>query len=156
MKISIVVAVSENNVIGNQNKIPWRISEDLKRFKKITTGHHIIMGRKTFESIGKALPNRKNIVVTRNKKILSKEVEVVYSLKEALITAKNAGENEAMIIGGAQIYKQALPIADRIYLTKVKMKIDGDTYFPKLNNQWKEISCEKHSKYNFCILEKND
>lgn len=160
MKVSIIAAVAENGVIGRKGKIPWHIPEDLKRFKKITTGHHIIMGRKTYESIGRPLPNRTNIVITRNKDYKAKGIKTVSSLNEALKIAKKEGEKEAMIVGGAQIYKEALPFADKIYLTKIHHKFSGDAYFPKISLlKWKKVYSKKYPKssknkysYTFSIL----
>lgn len=131
MIISIIVAVAKNNVIGQGNKLIWHISEDLKRFKKLTNGHHIIMGRKTFESIGKALPNRINIVVTRDKNYDAPGCVIATSLDEAFELSKN--DIEVFIIGGGEIYRQAIPYADHIYLTKVDAEFKGDTFFPALN-----------------------
>ena len=143
MKISIVVAVAEKNVIGAKNKLPWYLSADLRRFKELTSGHHIIMGRKTYESIGKPLPNRTNIVITRNKNYKAEGCIVAHSLEEALKAAKENKETEAFIIGGAEIFKEALPIADKIYLTKIHKNFEGDTFFPTIdNNHWIEISKE--------------
>ena len=129
--LSLVVAMSENRVIGVDNRLPWSIPEDLKRFKKITSGHPIVMGRKTFESIGRPLPNRTNIVITRNKDFRSDGVATCFSLEEALEwAAKAPGAEEICIIGGGEIFKKALPICDRIYLTEVKWPFEGDAYFP--------------------------
>jgi dihydrofolate reductase len=161
MKISIIVAVSKNGTIGQKGKIPWHFPEDLKRFKKITTGHHLIMGRKTYESIGHPLPGRTNIVITRDPKLKIKKCIIVHSLKEALRIAQNAGEKEAMVIGGESVYKLALPIADKIYLTKIHHNFCGDTFFPKIDaNEWREVRSEQHPKdnrnkyfYTFSILE---
>jgi len=135
--ISIIAAASLNLVIGKNNDLPWKISNDLKRFKDLTTGHHVIMGRKTFESLGRPLPKRINIVITRNKEIINSEVIVVNSLAAALNKARL--DSEIFIIGGGEIYKQALPIADKIYLTKVLDVVDGDTYFPEIDDNWKLV-----------------
>lgn len=149
--ISIIVATSLNNAIGRNNQLLWHISEDLKYFKKVTSGHTIIMGRKTWESIGRPLPNRRNIVISRSQKAIE-GAEVYSSLEEALKAARSkevANKNklsneEIFIIGGGQIYKQALPIADKLYLTIVNKTIeDADTYFPDIDfSQWKEIETE--------------
>lgn len=162
MKISIVAAVSENGVIGYKNKIPWHLPSDLKYFRRITLGHHIIMGRKTHEAIGHAFDGRVNIVITRNKSYKSSGCIIANSLDEALKAAAEAKEKEAMVIGGGQIYKQAMLLAERIYLTRVKANVNGDTYFPRIESKtWKEISCEQHPAdeknqypYEFCILER--
>lgn len=131
MFLSIIVAMSKNRVIGNKGKIPWYLPEDLKRFKQITMGHPIIMGRKTFESIGKPLAGRNNIVITRKRNFSAEGIVTVGSLEEAL---KKAGEaNEAFVIGGAQIYRLALPLADKIYLTLIDQDLEGDTFFPEVD-----------------------
>ena len=154
MIISIIAAVSDNNVIGKNNKLPWHLPEDLKRFKEVTSGHTVIMGRKTYESIGRPLPNRVNIVITRNKDFKPKGVKVVHSIEEALSLASEAGETETFIIGGAEIYKQALPLANKIYLTRINKNYKGDAYFPELGKEWKETECVKKEGYEFCTYEK--
>lgn len=164
MKESIVAAVSENNVIGKEGKIPWHLPEDLKRFKQITDGHCVIMGRKTFESIGKPLRNRTNIVVTSSKEYGAKGVVVADSLEKAFKTAEQLGEEEVMIAGGERIYEEALPGANRIYLTRVHERIDGDRVFPQLNMaQWKVVEREYHEKdennplsFSFLVLERKE
>ena len=134
--LSLIVAMSENRVIGVENRLPWHIPEDLKRFRKITTGHPIIMGRKTYESIGKPLPNRTNIVITRNRDYREEGVVTCFSLKEAIEWASRApGSDEVFVIGGGEIFKEALPIADRIYLTEVNWPFDGDAFFPEFNEK---------------------
>lgn len=156
MRISIIVAVAENNVIGKDNKLIWNLPKDLKHFKETTTGHYIIQGRKTFESFGRPLPNRTNVIITHNQNYKADECIVVHSLNEAFEIAKN--EQEVFIIGGGKIYEQALPVADRIYLTKVHHSFDGDTFFPKINMQeWQEISrvdieSDEKNKYPFSII----
>src|SRR5690606_35726496 len=141
--ISLIVAHSQNYVIGNKGSIPWHLSDDLKRFKDITTGHAIIMGRKTYESIGRPLPNRTNIVVTRNTEFKAEGVQVASSLDEAVKLAGN--DPEIFIIGGGEIYKQALKKADRVYATIIDTEIEGDTHFPRLNlDQWRLDELEKH------------
>ena len=138
-KITIIVAASENSVIGYKNALPWHISEDLKNFKKITINHSVIMGRKTFESIGKPLKDRKNIVISRDKKLKIEGIEVVNSLDDAVCRTKD--ENEIFIIGGEQIYKIALPIATNMHITRVYSTIEGDAFFPTFeNSQWKILS----------------
>lgn len=129
MLISIIVAVSKNGAIGKDNQLLWRLPEDLKRFKKLTLGHPIIMGRKTFDSIGKPLPGRKSIVITRNPDFQFDDVIVVNSVNEALSEAKKLHSEEAFIIGGGEVYKLALSLADKLYITEVETEIDGDTYF---------------------------
>jgi dihydrofolate reductase len=159
MIVSIVVAISENNVIGKDNKLLWYLPNDLKHFKEITTGHTIIMGRKTFESVGKPLPKRRNIIITRQD-ITIEGCEVVNSIEAALSLAKD--EQEVFITGGAEIYKQSLHLTDRIYLTIVYKKFEGDSFFPEINRQqWKEVFREDHQPdeknslpYSFITLER--
>ncbi|MCF0039306.1 dihydrofolate reductase [Dyadobacter fanqingshengii] len=129
MLISIIVAVSENGVIGKDNQLLWRLPDDLKRFKQLTLGHPMIMGRKTFESIGKPLPGRTSIVITSQKDFNVEGILVAHSLEEALHIARGIEQTEAFIIGGGEIYKQALPLADRLYVTEVETVMDGDTLF---------------------------
>lgn len=137
--LSIVVAAADNNVIGNQGAMPWHVSGDLKNFKSITTGKPIIMGRKTFESIGRPLPGRRNIVVTRNSGWQSDGVDVAATLEGALALTGDAPE--IMFIGGGDIYAQALPLATRVYLTRVHAEPEGDTWFPILSDlEWKQSS----------------
>lgn len=145
MKISIIVAVSENNVIGNKGKLLWHISKDLLNFKKITSGHHILMGQKTYESIGKPLPNRINIILSDEKNYKAKGCYVFNKLDDAIKFAKMENEKELMVIGGGMIYKLLLPLTSKIYLTKVHKKYIGDVKFPKINTKdWKEVSSEKY------------
>jgi dihydrofolate reductase len=159
MTISIIVAKGKNHAIGKNNKLLWHLPNDLKHFKDITTGHTVIMGRKTFDSVGKPLPKRRNIVITRQA-ISIEGCEVVNSVDAAL--ALCAGEEELFIIGGAEIYKQALPHTDRIYLTIINHDFDGDTFFPELNNDdWKEKEHENFEPdeknkypYSFITLER--
>ncbi|MBP6456197.1 MAG: dihydrofolate reductase [Chitinophagaceae bacterium] len=133
MTISIIVAVSENNVIGVNNDLPWRLSNDLKFFKQKTTGHSILMGRNTFDSIGKALPNRENIIITRNKNFEKENCIIKNSIKEAISYCREKNEDEIFIIGGDTIYKQSLNLANKIYLTRVHTEIkNGTAFFPIL------------------------
>jgi len=154
--ISIIVAVAENDVIGKDNDLIWHLPRDMKHFKETTTGHFIIMGRKTFESNGRALPNRTNVIITRDKDFNAEGCVVVHSLEDAFKVAKD--DPEAFIIGGGVIYKMALPIVDRIYLTKIHHTFEGDTFFPELDmNEWEEISCQdfepdEKNKYPFSII----
>ncbi|UBM60430.1 dihydrofolate reductase [Marinilongibacter aquaticus] len=130
MRVSILVAVAENGAIGKDNQLIWRLSDDLKNFKKLSSGHSIIMGRKTFDSIGRPLPQRHNIVISRNEALEIEGAFVVQSLTEALALAKSkSGNDEVFIIGGAQIYALALPHTDRVYLTRVQAKPDADAFF---------------------------
>ena len=159
--ITLVVAKSDNNIIGDNNQLIWRLSHDLRRFKSITTGHPVIMGRKTFDSVGKPLPNRTNIVITRNKDWSSEGVEVAHSLDKAIEIAKEI-DSEIFIIGGGNIYKQSMDVADAIEVTEVHHTFEGDTLFPEINlNVWKEVSREDHTKdekneydYSFVRYEK--
>ncbi len=147
MKISIIVAVSENNVIGKRNKMPWYIPLDLKHFKEITMGHHILMGRKTYESIGKALPGRTSLIVTRNKNSEAKDCFIFENIQNAIDFAKSKKEEELFVIGGSEIYNQVLSKTQKIYMTKIHDNIDGDVYFPELNSgEWKEENIEEHKE----------
>lgn len=159
--ISLVVAVSENYVIGKDNKLIWHLPADLKFFKEVTMGHHMIMGRNTFDSIGRVLPGRTSIVVTRNKDLrLPEGVLKAGSFQEALDLAKN--DSEICVIGGAQIFKEALPVADKVYLTIIHQHFEGDVHFPKLDpNVWKQTKRQDFSPdeknkypYSFCEFEK--
>ncbi|MFT5915848.1 MAG: dihydrofolate reductase [Bacteroidia bacterium] len=164
MKVSLIVAVAENGVIGKNNELPWRLSADLKHFKRITTGHHIIMGRKTFASIGKPLPNRTSVIITRQLDYEQEGCLVANSIEQAIELAKQNGDTEAFIIGGGQIYESSLELGDKIYLTRVHAEIEGDAFFPKLDSEkWEEISREKHEAdeknqfdYSFVELEMKD
>ena len=140
-KITIIVAASENSVIGYKNALPWHISEDLKNFKKITINHSVIMGRKTYESIGKPLKDRRNIVISRSKSLLIDGVEVVNSLDRAISIVDDS--SEIFIIGGEQIYTISLPMATHLYVTKVNGDYNGDAFFPDyIQDEWKEIARE--------------
>ncbi|WP_461630495.1 dihydrofolate reductase [Labilibaculum euxinus] len=141
MNVSIIVAVSRNQVIGKDNQLIWKLSADLKRFKALTTGHTIIMGRKTFESIGKPLPNRTSVIITRQADYVAEGCVVVNSLEEAL--EKFSDQEEVFIIGGGTIYKEALAKANKIYYTKVHKDFEGDTFFPVLDlKEWKSVNRE--------------
>lgn len=141
MNVSVIVAVSRNQVIGKENQLIWKLSADLKRFKALTTGHTIIMGRKTFDSIGKPLPNRTSIVITRQQDYKIDGCIVVNSLEEAL--EKAADQEEVFIIGGGTIYKEALPKANKLYYTKVHKNFEGDTFFPVLDlKEWESVNRE--------------
>jgi dihydrofolate reductase len=145
MIISLLVAADENNVIGKDNKLPWHLPSDLKYFKNLTWGMPILMGRKTFDSIGKPLPGRKTIVITRNKDWQHENVTTVHSLEEAIIKAKGFDVNEIFVIGGAEIFRSAFPDAKRIYLTRIHHRFDGDVFFPVLDNSWKLVKEKKQS-----------
>jgi len=150
MILSLLVAASENNVIGRDNKLPWHLPDDLKYFKNLTWAMPILMGRKTFDSIGKPLPGRKSIVITRNNDWHHEGVDVVHSLEAAVEKAKEYGAKEIFVIGGAEIFKTSLPNAARIYLTRIHHQFDGDVFFPVINeDQWTLVSkryCEKDAK----------
>jgi len=142
-KLSIIVAMSSNRVIGVNNSLPWHLSEDLKHFKTLTTGHTIIMGRKTYESIGKPLPNRRNIVISRNLNAFYGGIEVVHSLEDAFSTSSN--DDEVFIIGGSNIYEQSLHLAEYLYITEIKKAFEGDAFFPEIDKSlWTESTRETH------------
>lgn len=146
MIISIIAATSENNVIGNKGKLPWTLHADMKHMKELTMGHPLIMGRKTHESIGRALPGRRNIIVT-HQNVEYPGCEVVSSLDAALGAISDDTSGEIFIFGGGEIYKQAMEKADRIYMTRVHATVEGDAFFPEIDPaQWKEVSREEHSK----------
>ena len=162
MILSHVVAASSNNVIGKNNQLLWRLPNDMKFFKNTTWAMPVIMGRKTFESLGKPLTGRTNIVITRQVDFAGEGIKVVPSIEEAKIAAADADAKEAYIIGGGEIYKQTLPITRRIYLTRVFTEIEGDTWYPEFNrNEWQLLSelpfkaDEKHKyDYSFQIWER--
>ncbi|HPF45412.1 MAG: type 3 dihydrofolate reductase [Alphaproteobacteria bacterium] len=166
IKTSLIVAAAENGIIGKDNDMPWKISSDLQYFKKVTMNKPVIMGRKTFESIGKPLPGRLNIVITRDTSFNAEGVITAHSAEMALEVAKSMAEvkglKEIMVIGGAQIYELCLPMADRLYLTRIHAEIEGDTSFPDLNpNDWLEYSRERHKAgekdshdYSFIVLDR--
>ena len=150
MKLSVIVAVAENGVVGRNNALPWHISADLQYFKRTTLGKPIVMGRKTYESIGRALPGRTNIVISANPAYKSEGVTVVSSLIDALELAEEIalidGPDELMVIGGATIYEAAITLADRLYVTEIHAKVAGDTYLPPLQwSHWVECSRERHA-----------
>jgi dihydrofolate reductase len=161
MTITIVVAISENHAIGKDNKLLWYLPKDLKHFKEITTGHTVIMGRKTYDSVGKPLPNRRNIIITRQA-ITIEGCEVVNSIEAAIELCKD--EQEVFIVGGAEIYKQAMHLTDRIYLTIVHKNFEGDSFFPEISSQeWKEVFREDHEPdeknllpYSFITYERGE
>lgn len=155
--LSLIAAINENYVIGKDNKLPWHISEDLKRFKKLTTGKALIMGRKTFESLPGILPNRKHIIITKNMNYIydNDNVEIVHNINDIL--KYKDSEDEVFIIGGGKIYAEFLPYCEKLYLTKVHSNQSGDTYFPKFDiNNYSIIEKEDHEsdniKYSFLTL----
>lgn len=142
--------MSENRGIGRNNQLLWRLPADLKNFKNLTMGHHLILGRKTFESVGRILPGRKTIIVTRNPAFKVTGCDVVHSLEEGIELARVMGEDELFIGGGGDIYNQALLAGDRIYLTLVRKKIDADTFFPEFDeNQWRLVETWHHDADEF-------
>ena len=164
MKISLIVAVSRNGVIGLNNQLPWHLPEDLKYFKSVTMGKPLIMGRKTYESIGRPLPGRTNIVITRDSSWNADGVEVARTLQQAMtlgrLACARAEADEIMVIGGEQIYRLTLPGADRLYFTEVQADVEGDAYFPAIDpDQWHQISeqipeqTDTHP-YRFLVLER--
>ncbi|MFY0657240.1 MAG: dihydrofolate reductase [Neptunomonas phycophila] len=167
MRLAMIVAQSSNRVIGRDNKLPWYLPGDLKYFKQATMGKPIIMGRKTFESIGKPLPGRLNIVISRDASFTAQGIKVVMSLPDAIELAESQalidGVDEAMIIGGAQIYALALPEVERLYITQVHADIEGDAYFPEFNrSQWTELGREDFSAqgpnpydYSFIVYQRS-
>jgi dihydrofolate reductase len=160
MRLSIIVAMDDNHLIGKDNILPWHLPADLAFFKKVTTGHSIVMGRKTYDSIGKPLSSRRNIVITRSTDVAIEGCEVFNSIDSALQSTKE--EEEVLVIGGANLCKQVLHKVDRLYITHIEGVFEGDTYFPQYNaSDWKEISCESHTPdeknphhYHFKILER--
>jgi len=147
MRLSILVAMAKNRVIGKNNALPWHLPADLKHFKALTMGHPVIMGRKTYESIGRLLPGRTNIIVTRQKAYQVAGAITVNSIDDALKVCQAGvdGNNEVFLIGGAELYRQTLERCNRIYITEIQQDFDGDTFFPAFNlEEWKEITREKH------------
>lgn len=139
MSLSIIVAIDENYSIGKNNQLPWKLPADLRYFKAVTTGHTIIMGRKNYESMGKALPNRRNIVVSRQTSLSLPDAELVHSLEEAISLC--SPDEETFIIGGAEIYKQALPLISCMYITRIHHQFEADTYLEGIDwNEWQEVS----------------
>lgn len=164
MSVSLIVAMSQNRVIGRGGALPWRLSADLQRFKKLTMGHHIVMGRKTFESIGRPLAGRKMIVVTRQEDYCADHACVAHSLPQAIEIAQAAGDEEVFITGGSEIYRQGLEVADRVYLTLVHAEVDGDAYFPEIDvDRWRLTGGSHHAAdernefdYSFRVYETVD
>lgn len=151
MLLSAIVAISRNNVIGRDGHLPWHLSADLKRFKAITTGHSIILGRKNYDDIGRPLPNRTNYVLTRNTAFEAPGCTVCGSLEQALDKARAAGESECFIIGGAAVYREAMPLVKKLYVTRVLADVEGDVFFPDWGEGWRKVSEEQ-----FGADEKND
>ncbi|MCF6169687.1 MAG: dihydrofolate reductase [Bacteroidales bacterium] len=162
MIISQIVAASLNNVIGVHNGLPWKMPNDTAYFKAKTLKHHIVMGRRNYEAEGKALPDRVNIVLTRNRAYQITDGIVVHQIEDAIAIAEKAGEKELFIVGGAKIYKLAMPFTNRIYLTRIHTEVDGDTFYPEPDwDKWKETSKIRHKKdqsnpfdYDFLVYER--
>ncbi len=162
MITSIIAAIGNNRIIGKNNKLPWALPADMKHFRKITFQKPIIMGQKTFESIGRALPDRINIILTLDKNFRAPNCFIAYSIEEAIQIAKNQSTEEVMICGGVSVYKQFLPLTDRIYLTLIRGDFEGDAYFPEFDyNNWNEVERLDNSPdaqnpypYSFIILER--
>ncbi|MDP2804693.1 MAG: dihydrofolate reductase [Gallionellaceae bacterium] len=145
MSLSLIVAMAKNRSIGINNTLPWRCPEDLKHFKALTMGHHMIMGRKTFDSIGKPLPGRTTVIVTRNTKLKVESCLVAHSLEQAI--AACTVDNEIFIVGGADLYTQALPLVDKLYITEIQQDVEGDAHFPAFDkSQWQLVSKEVRSQ----------
>ncbi len=156
--ISLIVATGKNRVIGLNNEMPWHLPADLAYFRKTTTGHAVVMGRKTFQSIGRPLPNRLNLILTTDKMFQASGCQVVHSVKEVLEFGKN---QELFVIGGAEIYQQFLPYANKVYLTYIHENFQGDTFFPELTEEWELQSVEDHAPdeknhyaYEFRVFER--
>ncbi|GJM31498.1 MAG: dihydrofolate reductase [Saprospiraceae bacterium] len=162
MIVSAIVATAKKGVIGKDNDIPWYLPADLKYFKRTTLNHHIIMGRNCFASIGRPLPKRTNIVISRNPYFVASNALVARSIEEALSIAEDHGEEEAFIIGGGQIYESSMPFWDRLYLTEVDLEVEGDVFFPEIKPEaWQLVSEEAHQPdeknehaYIFKVLER--
>jgi len=164
--LAIIVAAAENGVIGRNNGLPWQLPEDLRYFKRVTMGKPIVMGRKTFESIGRPLPGRSNIVISRDREFSASGVQVVASLDEAVALADKIAQIDAaaevVVIGGAEIYQLAMPLADRLYITEVHASVEGDAMLPPIHwPDWREISRERHAAsagnpfdYSFVVYER--
>jgi len=161
--VALIAAVADNGVIGKDGALPWRIPADLRWFRARTMGHHVVMGRKTWASIGRPLAGRTNVVVSRNRDLYAGQDSMgcilVESLPAALAVAAAAGDDEVFVIGGGELYREALPVADRIYLTRVHAEVDGDVRFPPLDpGAWFEVAREDHLDeplpFSFCVLER--
>lgn len=161
--LSAIAAAAENRVIGKDNKMPWHLPADLKHFKTLTTGHPVLMGRRTFASLGKPLPNRTNIIMTRDANYSAPDCIIVNSVETAVSIANELDMDEIFVIGGAEVYRQLLPQIQRIYLTEIHQQFAGDAFFPELNkDEWHEVSREKHTAdennaydYSFVVYERS-
>ncbi|EKP0299268.1 type 3 dihydrofolate reductase [Aeromonas veronii] len=145
MKISMIAAMAHDRVIGKDNQMPWHLPADLAHFKRVTLGKPVLMGRKTFESIGRPLPGRRNLVISRNPDYQAEGIEVVGSVEAALALLAGSSVEELMVIGGGHLYAEMLPSADCLYLTQIDLAVEGDTRFPAFDDgQWQRIACESH------------
>ena len=157
--ISLIVATAKNRVIGINNTLPWHLPEDLKRFRALTTGHQIIMGRKTYESLGRLLPKRVTVIVTRNKSYKIEGALIAHSLQDAINLCKN--DDEVFIIGGAELYKEGLKVAQQLYITEVDILVEGDAFLPEFTlNDWQETAREAHISeqgisFNYLVYQRN-
>lgn len=158
-RISLISALAQNRTIGIDNTLPWRLPEDLRHFKALTLGHHILMGRKTYESIGKPLPGRTTVIITRGNYAAPEGVKIAHSLQEAIAIC--GADEEIFFVGGAQLYAQALPLADRLYLTEIQAEVEGDAWFPDYDRaQWREISRDRRTdeaaglEYHFVVYDR--
>ena len=155
MGVSLIVAMAKNRVIGANNSIPWRVPGEQKLFKQITTGHHIVMGRKTYESIGRLLPGRTTVIVTRQREYLVPGAIIAHSLHDAINAA--ARDDEIFVIGGAELFREALPVADRIHLSVVDQEPEGDVFMPDIDPAvWREVASEEHPGFRYSLLERRD
>ena len=160
MQLTAIVAMSQNRLIGKDNHLPWHLPADLRHFKALTLGKTILMGRKTYESIGRVLPGRRNVILTRNLEYQVKDALIIHSLAEVL--RKFDSEEEIMVIGGSELYREILPKLKQIYITIVKTELEGDSYFPALSEkEWRQVSCEEHAAdaenvyaYSFTLWER--
>lgn len=146
MRVTLIAAIADNGVIGHGNDLPWHLPADLRRFKRLTMGHHLILGRKTFDSIGRALPGRRMLVLSRGRPRLPEGVHHAATFESALERARQAGDDEAFVAGGAEIYRLALPRADRLQLTRVHAEVEGDVRFPEVDwSAWERLAAEEHA-----------
>jgi dihydrofolate reductase len=149
-KLSLIVAIAHDGVIGVNNTLPWHLPEDLKRFRALTMGHHIIMGRKTYESLNRLLPGRTTVIVTRNTGYCVEGARIANSLQDAI--SQSAGDEEVFLIGGAELYSEGLEQADRLYITEIEASFSGDAFFPTIDySQWKQVEEERHVSANGLI-----
>jgi dihydrofolate reductase len=159
-RISLIAALARNRVIGIENRLPWKLSDDLQHFKALTLGHHILMGRKTYESIGRPLPGRTTVIISRAGFPAPEGCIVAHSVEEAIAACE--ADEEIFFVGGADLYRQALPLADRLYLTEIQADVEGDAWFPEFNRaQWNEVSRERRTEeasglgYHFVVYDRS-